>query len=109
MAFTVTRVNPLDHADELKALFTSNERPEFPGWFDRAYPAAVEQGASSWIARDEAGRVIVHIGCFPTQLSAKGRDLSGGLLVNLMADRRHRTFFPVVSTIRAAVRDREAA
>src|SRR5260370_26517878 len=59
---TFTCVNPLDHADEIKQLFLAHERPEFPAFFDRAYPEAVAAGARSWGGRDDRGRVCSHLG-----------------------------------------------
>src|SRR5207237_226986 len=56
MGFTITTVNPLDHADEIKRLFVACGRAEFPGFFDRAYEPAVRAGGVSWLGRDAAGR-----------------------------------------------------
>src|SRR4030081_3169600 len=61
----ITRANPLDHAGGIKRLFLPHDRPEFPAFFDRAYPGAVRSGASSWIGLDADQRVVMHIGQFP--------------------------------------------
>jgi hypothetical protein len=108
MSNTVKRIDPLTMGDQIKALFVNNERPEFPGWFDRAYPMAVKEGAASWVLVDPENRVLAHVGGFHTRLLVEGRELRGGLLVNLMADKDHRTFFPVVSVIKRAVKDMKA-
>lgn len=105
MPLTVRKVNPLTMAEEIKALFMANERPEFPAWFDRAYPMAVREGASSWVLVHRDGQVVAHVGGFSTRLVAGGREAKGMLMVNLMADRHYRTFFPVLSVLKRAIQD----
>ena len=105
MTTTVRRVDPLTIGDELKTLFVTNDRPEFPEWFDRAYPLAVRDGASSWVSLDGNERVVAHVAGFWATISVRGRDVRGALLCNLMADQAHRTFFPVVTSVKRAVRD----
>jgi hypothetical protein len=102
---TAHRVDPLAVGDQLKRLFLENERPEFPEWFDRAYPLAVREGAASWVSTETDGRVIAHVAGFPATISVQGRDVRGALLCNLMADSAHRTFFPVVAAVKRAVRE----
>ena len=63
--FTITAVNPVDHEQDIKQLFVTHERPEFPGFFDRAYPAGVRAGGLSWVGRDRAGQIVMHVACFP--------------------------------------------
>ena len=62
---TIAVANPLQHVREIKDLFLANERPEFPEYFDRAYPPAVATGATSWLGRDSEGRLVMHIACLP--------------------------------------------
>ncbi len=102
---TVSCVNPLDHAAEIKDLFVTHERPEFPAFFDRAYPAAVAAGACSWVGRDEGGRIRAHVVRFPRRFTFGGRPVSGALLGNLMVATPYRTFWPGVSLMRRAVAD----
>lgn len=108
MSLTVKRINPFTLGEQIKTLFATNERTDFPGWFDRAYPQAVQEQASSWVLADTDDRVLAHVGGFHTRLSVDGQVVRGGLLVNLMADKDHRTFFPVVSVIKRAVKDMRA-
>jgi hypothetical protein len=106
----VSCVNPLDHAAEIKDLFVTHERPEFPAFFDRAYPAAVAAGAYSWVGRDESGRIQAHVVQFPRRFTFGARTVRGALLGNLMVARPYRTFWPGVSLMRRAVTDlRDAA
>jgi hypothetical protein len=105
MTTTVRCVDPLTMGDQLKRLFTENDRPEYPGWFDRAYPIAVRDGARSWVSLNADERVIAHVAGFTATVSVHGRDVRGALLCNLMADKGHRTFFPVVAAVKRAVGD----
>jgi hypothetical protein len=100
---TITRVNPLEHADDIKQLFVTHERPEFPAFFDRAYPAAVAEGAWSCMGRDEAGQIRAHIVQFPRRLAFDGRDVRAALLGNLMVATAYRTFWPGVALLRRMV------
>jgi hypothetical protein len=102
---TITRVNPLEHADEIKQLFLAHERPEFPAFFDRAYPEAVAEGAQSWVGRDESGRICAYVAQFPRQFSFADQGVRGSLLGNLMVATAYRTFFPGVALLRRAVTD----
>jgi hypothetical protein len=78
VTFTITAINPLDHADEIKRLFVDHDRPDFPEFFDRAYRAGVRGGGVSWIGRDDAGRVIMHAACFPQRFRFGAREVVGG-------------------------------
>jgi len=101
----IVRANPLDHADGIKELFVAHERPEFPEFFDRAYPSAVENGGKSWIGVDPDGRPVLHVALFRQRFAFGDRTLVGGLLANLMAARSHRTFMPALSLMRRLVAD----
>ncbi|PYP55369.1 MAG: hypothetical protein DMD44_15250 [Gemmatimonadetes bacterium] len=108
MGFTITTVNPLDHADEIKQLFVAHGRPEFPGFFARAYEPAVRAGGVSWLGRDDAGQVVMHVGCFPRRFRFGTRDVVGGLLVNALVAESYRSFFPARALMRRARGDIEA-
>lgn len=105
MDLTITTVNPLDHADEIKRLFVTHGRSEFPGFFDRAYPPAVRAGAVSWIGRDRTGHVIMHVACFPQRFRFGERDIVAGLLVNALAAEAHRSFFPARALMKRVRQD----
>jgi len=108
MSVTIAAVNALPYAAEIKQLFRSHDRPEFPDFFDRTYPSAIGNGATSWIARDPAGRLAMHIACFPRRFSFQSRGVVAGLMVNLMVAAEHRTFFPAFTLIQRVVRDVKA-
>ena len=61
MEFTIAAVNPLEQAEQIKQLFVTHERPEFPAFFDRAYTAGVRAGGASWVGRDRAGEIVMHV------------------------------------------------
>ena len=102
-ALTITRVNPLEHADEIKRLFLAHERPEFPAFFDRSYAAAVAEGAWSCVGRDDSGQLRAHIVQFPRRMTFDGRAVRGALLGNLMVATAHRTFWPGATLMRRLV------
>lgn len=103
--FEIRRVNPLDFEKELKRLFVENGRPEFPEFFDRAYPSAVREGAVSWIGVARGGTVMMHLGRFPKRFRFAEVEARAGLFVNLMAAPELRTFFPAFSLLRSAIDD----
>ena len=103
MSLTYRRVNPLDHAASIKRLFVDQGRPEFPDWFERAYPVLVGKGGSSWVAIDSAGEVQLHIATFPVQLNVGGVPIKAMLFSNLMASTAHRSFLPTAGLLRYAV------
>jgi hypothetical protein len=107
-AVTIEAVNPLEHAREIKELFLAHQRPEFPDFFDRTYPGAVARGAVSWVGRDAAGRVVMHIACMRRRFKFGDRDVVAGLLANLMVATTHRSFFPALALINRLVRDTQA-
>lgn len=100
--------DPIEHETAIKQLFTSNERPEFPEFFDRAYPSAVREGARSWIGIDATGEIVLHIARFPRRFSLGDRTLVGGLLVNLMVAKSYRKTFPVLALLRRLLADSAA-
>jgi hypothetical protein len=108
MELTITPVNPLDHADEIKRLFVMHGRAEFPGFFDRAYRAAVRAGGLSWLGRDAAGAVVMHVACFPRRFRFGTRDVTGALLMNAIAVASYRSFFPARTLMRRARDDLKA-
>lgn len=99
------RVNPLEHAAEIKQLFVAHERPEFPAFFDRTYTEAVADGGTSWIGRDAAGRLCAHVAQFPRPFRLGQRVLNGGLLANLMVAKEHRSLWPALKLMRRVVSD----
>jgi hypothetical protein len=101
----IVRANPLDHAAGIKELFRTHERPEFPEFFDRAYPSAVENGGSSWIGVGADGRPVLHVALFRQRFALGDRTLVGGLVVNLIAASSHRTFLPALALMRRLVAD----
>jgi hypothetical protein len=104
----ILSANPLDHAGDIKELFLTHERPEFPEFFDRAYPPAVRSGGKSWIGVDSQGRIVMHIARFPQRFAFGERTAVGGLLVNLMAAKSHRTVVPALTLMRQVVADSKA-
>jgi hypothetical protein len=105
LELTFTAVNPLDHEEEIKQLFVAHKRPEFPGFFDRAYAPGVRAGGVSWIGRDRAGQVVMHVACFPQRFRFGKGEVVGGLMMNAMVARPHRGFFPAHALIRHAMED----
>lgn len=102
---TIGAVNPLDHEREIKELFLSHGRPEFPGFFDRTYPRAVADGATSWLGRNAEGRVVMHIACLRRRFRFGDQDVAAGLLANLVVAREHRSFFPAVALVHRLIVD----
>src|SRR3989440_1049791 len=108
MEFTITTVNPLDHAEEIKRLFVTNGRAEFPQFFDRAYEVAVRAGGMSWLGRDRAGEIVMHVACFPRRFSFGARDVAGALLMNALVAEPYPSFFPARALMRRARGDIQA-
>ena len=106
---TLARVNPFDHGSAIKELFVTHERPEFPDYFERAYPDAVADGGTSWIGWDQHGRLCAHIAQFPREFSFNARRVQGALLANLMVASEYRTFWPALALARRAVKDLKEA
>jgi len=104
----IASANPLDHAGEIKGLFLADDRPEFPEFFDRAYPSAVRSGGKSWIGIDAEGRLVMHIARFARRFTLGERACAGGVLVDLIAAKSHRTFFPALTLMRQVVADSKA-
>jgi hypothetical protein len=99
------RVDPLAHAADIKQLFLDHERPEFPAFFDRTYPDAVEAGAQSWIGRDAEGRIQAHVAQLPRRFLLGERQLAAALMANIMVATAYRRFWPAVGLARRAVTD----
>lgn len=99
------RVDPLDHAADIKRLFVDHERPEFPEFFDRTYPEAVVAGAQSWIGRDAEGRLVAHVAQLPRRFLLGERELDAALMANLMIAKAHRRFWPALGLVRRALGD----
>lgn len=105
MTISIAAVNALAYEREIKELFQAHDRPEFPGFFDRAYPAAFGNGATSWLGRDRTGQLVMHVACFPRRFRFRGRDVVAGLMVNLMVAKEHRSFFPALALINHVIQD----
>lgn len=104
----IIAVNPLDHAEGIKALFQAHDTPQFAAYFDRVYPGAVAGGARSWIGIDETGDLVMHMACFVNQFVLDGTPVRGGLLANFMVASRHRTVTPALTLARQLVREARA-
>jgi hypothetical protein len=105
---TIAAVNALRHAQEIKELFLAHGRPEFADFFDRTYPGAFADGATSWLGRDPGGRLVMHIACFPRRFKFGQREVVAGLMVNLMVMKQYRSFFPALGLINRLVQDSKA-
>lgn len=101
-------VNPLDRAAEIKELFLTDDAPAFAEFFDRAYPSAVRQGGRSWVGVDAEGAVVTHIACFPRRFAFGEREVVGGVLLNLIAAKSHRTLLPALTLTRQMTADAKA-
>jgi len=101
----ILRVDPLAHADAIKALFAAEGRVEFADYFDRAFPDAVREGARSWIGIDSKGALLMHVAVFPQRFQTVDGTAVGGLLVNLLCAREQRSFFPSLALMRRLVAD----
>src|SRR5437762_14333003 len=108
LEFTITAVNPLDHETDITQLFVTHERADFPSFFDRAYPAGVRAGGVSWIGRNRAGQVVMHVACFPQRFRFGEREVVGGLMINALVARPCRGFFPPPAMSRRGRRDTRA-
>jgi hypothetical protein len=62
---------------------------------------------SSWIARDETGRVVGHIAMFPQRFVCKSSEYTGAIGANLVMDTRHRNLANAVALIRGVLSDAE--
>ncbi len=108
MSITIAAANALHYAPEIKELFLAHERPEFPDYFDRAYPRAFANGATSWLGRDPHGRLVMHAACLARHFRFGSRDVVGGLLANVMVAKLYRTFFPARALLDRLVQDAKA-
>lgn len=105
MNLEIVSVNPLERAEDIKELFRAHARPEFPEFFDRAYPIAAARGARSWVGLDSRGAVVMHSARFTRRFQLNGDEVVGGLLVNVMVAEGHRTFFPAAMLLARVVED----
>jgi hypothetical protein len=101
----VVSANPLDHAGEIKQLFLADGHPEFAEFFDRAYPSAVRSGGKSWVGLDAEGRLVMHVARFPRRFTLGDRTIVGGVLLDLIAAKSHRTFVPALTLMRQMTTD----
>lgn len=104
----IERVDPVKHADAVKRFFVEEggeEFSDFPSYFDRTFPEAVDRGGKSWIGLDGSGRIILHWACLPIRLRWNSTVLRGGLMANLMAARDHRNFFSAYRLVTKVVGD----
>ena len=108
MELTITKVNPLDYAADIKRLFVTYGRAEFPEFFDRAYEPAVRAGGVSWLGHDDAGELVMHVACFPRRFRFGTHDVAGGLLMNALVAEAYRSFFPARTLMRRARDDIKA-
>jgi hypothetical protein len=92
-------------ADEIQDLFLRNDRPEFPSFFERVYRTLAAEGGASWIATDEAGKVVMHVALFPRSFHGDGGRYRVGLLGDLIADVDYRDFWSPLKLFRRAVGD----
>ena len=107
MGLTFARVDPVEHGEAIKQFFLAHERPEFPGFFDRAYrgPAGEGGGATSWVGWDEHGTLRAHIALFPRRFLFERRVVRGALLANMLVATGYRTFWPGLALVRQMVKD----
>ena len=103
MALRIERSDDLSAAEEIKQLFVRNGRSTFPEQFDLVYPEGRASGGASWIARDEAGKVVGHIAAIPRQLRDKRRTYRAFVMADMMFDEEYRNFFAPAQLARAAV------
>ena len=108
MSSTVRRVDPRSMAEPIKELFRSNGNPGAALWFDRSFSRPAEPWSASWISTDPEDRVVAHVAALPMRIVHEGRELTGAIFCNLMADEAHRTFFPILSVVKHAVKDLQA-
>lgn len=101
-------VNPLDRAGEIKDLFLADNAAGFPDFFDRAYPSAVQHGGKSWVGLDAQGKVVTHIARFSRRFTLGERTIVGGVLLNLIAAKSHRTLLPALALTRRMTADSRA-
>jgi hypothetical protein len=102
---TIVSVNPLEHAREIKDLFRVHDHPEFAEFFDRAYAAAVRRGARSWVGVNGSRQIVMHSARFLRRFSFADREVTGGLMVNLMVARSHRAFIPAARLMARVVQE----
>jgi hypothetical protein len=82
--------------------------PHLIDFFDAAYPRAVEDGASSWIALDENNEVVGHVAIFLHRFTCSGVQYTGTLGTNLVFDRRHRNLTSAMTLVERVLADLES-
>jgi hypothetical protein len=103
--FRIEAVNPLEWEGPIKALFHEAGRHEYAAFFDRAYARAAAQGARSWVGFDETGALVMHMAVFPRRFAVDGREVTGGLGVNLLVAEAHRRVGPALLLLRTLIED----
>jgi hypothetical protein len=101
----VTRVNPLEHEADLKALMSANGIEWFGDFFDRGYRALVADGGASWVGLDDADRIQINLTQFVHEFQFRGMSLLAGTIGNVMAAPPYRTFFPAFALFRRMLSD----
>jgi hypothetical protein len=107
-ALTLRRVDPLRFAAPIKALFDREGMPHLAAFFDHAYPAAVREGAGSWVALDEQDVVVGHMGMFVHRFTCGAERYTGALGANLVMDRRHRNLTNAIALVQRMSSDLQA-
>ena len=98
------RIDPRDHAEELKALFARNGQTRFEAVFERAYRRRAADGLRSWVGRID-GSAVLHISVTPMLFTDGARTVQGGIMGDLMVDEPHRDFWNPVGLLRTVVAD----
>ena len=104
---TIRRVDPLRYGDQIKDLFEREEMSHLSEFFDRSYADAVRDGATSWVMLGDGDRVVGHVAVFRHRFRCGEAEYVGGLGVNLVVDRRHRTLTGALALAERMVRDLE--
>jgi hypothetical protein len=94
-----------ERANEIKALFRRNGQEWFDRVYDNSYPLC---GAVSWVGEDEGSNIVMHVALFPCVITHGKHAWRSALLGDLLADKRHRTFFGPVRLMRRVVGDARA-
>jgi len=96
--------DPRDRADQIRALFARNARPEFDAVFERVYRRGAEQGLRSWLGV-VGDRVMMHISVSPRVFTNGTRTLRAGILGDLMVDESQRDFWAPLRLLRTVMAD----
>jgi hypothetical protein len=101
----VTRVNPVEHEADLKALMSANGIEWFGNFFDRGYRALVADGGASWVGFDDADQIQMNLTQFVHGFQFHGAQLLTGTIGNVMVAQPYRTFFPAFALFRRMLSD----